>query len=238
MADTFYAVVVVRISDGVELCFVPGAKLPAGGSVPEAVITHIQQRYCKAQQFAVADRMQLEGKTYSFCVLNDNDLSFVLLISPDVNPGKGHEALKEISQLFYRMFVDAPANITPVDTLTFVKPAHDVLIRLGAAPLPGEGNAKDGTGRKEAAPGLHRVKQEIEEVKNLAMDNVSRAVQRGAKLDDIMEATDDLQFQAQGFHQNSRNVYNQMRWNSLKGKLVVGGVVSAFLLLILFTFFY
>lgn len=238
MAEAFYAAVVVRISDGVELCFVPGAKLPTGSNVLDAVVTHIQQRYCKVQQFAVADRTQFEGKTYSFCVLNDNDLSFTLLISPDVNPGKGHEALKEISQLFYRMFVDTPANITPVDTLTFVKPAHDVLIRLGAAQLPGEENAKDGISKKETTPGLHRVKQEIEEVKNLAMDNVSRAVQRGAKLDDIMEATDDLQFQAQGFHQNSRNVYNQMRWNSLKGKLLVGGVVGAILFLILFTFFY
>lgn len=238
MSVSFYAVVVIRIADGVELSYVPGAKLPEGRSIPSNLVTDIEQQYCRAPQFAVADRVSWENETYGFCVLSDNDLSFALLASPNMNHAKGHDVLKEISRLFYRLFVDTPTQLTPVETLTFVKPAHDLLIRYGTSSLPGEENNGGHSGRGEANPVLTRVKQEIEEVKNLAMDNVSRAVQRGAKLDDIMEATDDLQFQAQGFHQNSRNLYNQVWWNSVKGKLILGGIAGVFILLILFTFFY
>lgn len=238
MAASLYAAVVIRISDGVELCYAPGAKLPEGRSIPSALVNNIEQQYCRAPQFAVADRISWENEDYSFCVLSDTDLSFVLLSSPSMNHARGHDILKEISELFYRLFVDTPANLTPVDTLTFVKPAHDLLMRLGATPLLSDSDSGRRSGRGEANPALTRVKQEIEEVKNIAMDNVSRAVQRGAKLDDIMEATDDLQFQAQGFHQNTRNLYNQLWWNSMKGKVLLGGSACVFVLLILFTFFY
>lgn len=221
-----YAVVVVRISDGVELCLAPGAKLPEGRNFPHQLLNDVVQQYCRAPQFAVADTRSFEGDSYSVNVMTDDDLGFVLLASRTVSRSKGLETLQEVSNLFKRMFVENPENLAPAATLTFVKPAHDLLLRLGAAPV------------SSVPEGLQKVKQEIEEVKTLAMDNVHRAVQRGAKLDDIMEATDDLQFQAQGFHQHSREVYNQIWWNSMKGKLLVGGVASVFVILILFTFFY
>lgn len=220
-----YAAVVVRISDGVELCCAPGAKLPEGRNFPHAVMNDVVQQYCQVPDFCVSDTRSFEGDTLSFHVMTEAELGFVLMAEKSLSRARGHEALTEVAQLFHRMFVESASRLTNESTLTFVMPAHDLLLRLGAAPA-----AHD--------TGIRKVKQEIEEVKTIALDNVNRAVQRGAKLDDIMEATDDLQFQAQGFHQNSRNLYNQIWWNSMKGKMMLGGVATIFVLFILFTFFY
>eukprot|EP00796_Vickermania_ingenoplastis_P010070 gene10070-7040_t len=217
-----YAAAVVRLSDCMELCLAPGVKLPDGRPFPQQLVDDIEQQYCKVPEFAVSDNRTVDGEAYSFHVMTDEELGFVILAGKSISRVKGLEALQEVSSLFRRMFVESPARLTTESTLTFVKPAHDLLIRLGAAPL-------------EGTSGLNKVKRDIEEVKNIAIDNVNRAVQRGAKLDDIMEATDDLQFQAQGFHQNSRDVYNQIWWSSMKTKLLMGGAAFAFVLLILFT---
>lgn len=224
-ATPLYAAVVTRVSDGAELCLAPGCKLPEGKNFPHPLLNDIVQQFCRVPDFCVSDSRSFDGETFTFHVMTDTDIGFVLLAGKSLSRVKGHEALQEISQLFHRMFVESPNRLTNESTLSFVRPAHELLVRLSASPLQDDS-------------GLQKVKKEIEEVKTIAIDNVNRAVQRGARLDDILEATDDLQYQAQGFHQNSRQVYNQLWWNSMKGKLLMGGVATAFILIILFTFFY
>lgn len=229
-SEPLFGVIVRRIADGVELCLAPGVKLPDGRAFPSQLVSEIAHQYASAPQFAVADTREYEGMMYSFYVITDDTLGFVLLTGSSVSRARGHRVLQEVSTLFYRMFVENPKNLSPTTTVNFVRPAHDLLLRLSVSSLGADSDPQQQS--------LQKVKREIEEVKSIAIDNVNSAVQRGTKLDEIMEATDDLQFQAQGFHQNSRQVYNQIWWESMKGRLIVGGVACAFLLLILFTFFY
>lgn len=232
-STSFFAVAVIRFPPVEELCLAPGSRLEHDQQLPHAVITEMIETYCLQPHFTTCVPRDMNGVKYTFHVMTGQHLGYVLMAGGAVTATKGMEVLMEVSQLFERMFVEDTARLSPSDTLAFVKPAHDLLLRLASSSPSSSGGAAFG-----ARDGLSKVKQEIEEVRVLAMDNVNRAVQRGAKIDDIMVATDDLQFQAQGFHQNSRDVYNHLWWSSMRGKLMVGGVAGFLILLILFTFFY
>lgn len=124
----------------------------------------------------------------------------------------------------------------------FARPARDILVRLSRldtslSPTRGGNTNAPGSLSAPTDAKVKQVKLAVDEVKNIALDNVERVIQRGQRIDDIVQATDDLQFQAQGFQRNSRDLRNQLWWNSMKGKLLIGGVAVIFILLVLFTFF-
>ncbi|KAG5479853.1 hypothetical protein LSCM4_05861 [Leishmania orientalis] len=230
-SHALYGAVVVRLVDRVMLCKTP--TVPTDGfTIPGTAWADLVSR-CSAPHFrtsaflnVTADSDPTQEVTLSYHLMTDDALGYGIIGAKAVGRREGHAALDELAALFKKMFVEPPSKLNPKLVDVFVRPARDLLMKLSS------GAVSDSSDNK-----VKKVKLAVDEVKNLALDNVERVIQRGQRIDDILQATDDLQFQAEGFQRNSRDLRNQLWWSSIKGRIVVAGAIGFMLMLVYFTFF-
>ncbi|KAL5701204.1 hypothetical protein ACHQM5_026567 [Ranunculus cassubicifolius] len=79
---------------------------------------------------------------------------------------------------------------------------------------------------------LSKVKAQVSEVKNIMLDNIDKALDRGQKLDVLTEKTIDLRSQAQEFKKQGTQVRRKMWYQNMKIKLVVLGILLILVLVI------
>lgn len=65
------------------------------------------------------------------------------------------------------------------------------------------------------------VQQQVSEVKEIMMDNIEKVLDRGEKIEVLVDKTEALRFQADIFHKQGRALRNRMWWNNLKMKLIL-----------------
>lgn len=79
---------------------------------------------------------------------------------------------------------------------------------------------------------LLKVKAQVSEVKNIMLENIDKALDRGEKLDILTEKTEDLRSQAQEYKKQGTQVRRKMWLNNMKIKLVVLGILLFLVLVI------
>eukprot|EP00892_Ulva_mutabilis_P001973 jgi/Ulvmu1/11777/UM008_0191.1 len=80
---------------------------------------------------------------------------------------------------------------------------------------------------------IHRVKAKVDEVKGIMVQNIEKVLERGERIEVLVDKTEDLQNQAQRFQVQGRNLRNKMWWQNMKVKVLV---VAAILLLLIIIF--
>jgi hypothetical protein len=83
---------------------------------------------------------------------------------------------------------------------------------------------------------LSRVQSQVEEVKGVMQNNISKVLERGEKLEVLVDRTQNLAQSAQQFHKRSKKVACAMRWQSIKLSLMIGAIVVAVILVVYFSF--
>ncbi|GET88388.1 vesicule-associated membrane protein, putative [Leishmania tarentolae] len=230
-SHALYGAVVVRLVDRVMLCKAPS--VPTDGfTIPGTAWADLVSR-CSAPHFrtsaflnVTADKDPKQEVTLSYHLMTDDALGYGIISAKTVSRRDAHAALDELAALFKKMFVEPSSKLNPKLVDVFVRPARDLLMKHSSGAAAGSGENK-----------VTKVKLAVDEVKNMALDNVERVIQRGQRIDDIVQATDDLQFQAEGFQRSSRDLRNQLWWSSVKGRIMLAGAVGFMLLLFYFTFF-
>ncbi|KAJ6819535.1 vesicle-associated membrane protein 727-like [Iris pallida] len=79
---------------------------------------------------------------------------------------------------------------------------------------------------------LSKLKAQISEVKGIMMDNIEKVLDRGEKIELLVDKTQNLQFQSDSFQRQGRQLRRKMWLDNLRFKLMVGGALFAFLLLV------
>lgn len=231
-----YGGVVVRLTDQLILCKAPGHP-PDNFSIPGTVWAEVVSKCCapnfRTSSFisfdsdaaaAVASKADGENTAQlSYHIMTDNELGFAVLADKAATRRHCHAALDEVSRTFRKMFVESVSKLNTKSVDVFVKTYRDILLRMSES---GDANDK-----------VRKVKKAVDEVKGLALDNVEQVIQRGQLIENIVQSTEELQFQAQGFQRSSRDLRQQLWWNSIKGKLIFGGAAAFFIILVLFVFF-
>ncbi|KAJ6428758.1 hypothetical protein OIU84_020427, partial [Salix udensis] len=69
---------------------------------------------------------------------------------------------------------------------------------------------------------LSKLKAQITEVKGIMMDNIEKVLDRGEKIELLVDKTENLQFQADSFQRQGRQLRRKMWLQSLQMKLMVG----------------
>ncbi|AQL09786.1 Putative vesicle-associated membrane protein family protein [Zea mays] len=82
---------------------------------------------------------------------------------------------------------------------------------------------------------LAKVKAQVTEVKGVMMQNIEKVLDRGEKIELLVDKTEDLRSQAQDFRQQGTKIRRKMWWENMKMKLIVFGIVVALILLIVLT---
>lgn len=81
---------------------------------------------------------------------------------------------------------------------------------------------------------LSKLKAQITEVKGIMMDNIEKVLDRGEKIELLVDKTENLQFQADSFQRQGRQLRRKMWLQSLQMKLMVAGAVLIFIIILWF----
>ncbi|CAA0808236.1 Vesicle-associated membrane protein 727 [Striga hermonthica] len=79
---------------------------------------------------------------------------------------------------------------------------------------------------------LSKLKAQITEVKGIMMDNIEKVLDRGEKIELLVDKTENLQFQADSFQRQGRQLRRQMWLQTLRTRLMVGGGILILICLI------
>ncbi|KAM8828309.1 vesicle-associated membrane protein 8 isoform 1-T1 [Spinachia spinachia] len=80
---------------------------------------------------------------------------------------------------------------------------------------------------------LDQVQNQVNEVKVILKDNISKVLERGERLDDLIGKTDDLQASADSFQKTSTRVARKYWWKNVKMMIIIGVVVLIIVILII-----
>ena len=76
------------------------------------------------------------------------------------------------------------------------------------------------------------MQNQIKDVKNVAMKNIEKVLERGEKIDLLVDKTDRMRNTAVKFHKTSRRLKNTMWWQNVKMWLIILGVVAVVIFVI------
>ncbi|XP_030532693.1 vesicle-associated membrane protein 721-like [Rhodamnia argentea] len=79
---------------------------------------------------------------------------------------------------------------------------------------------------------LAKVKAQVSEVKGVMMENIEKVLDRGEKIELLVDKTDNLRSQAQDFRQQGTKMRRKMWMQNMKIKLIVLGIIIALILII------
>ncbi|KAJ1377224.1 Synaptobrevin [Sesbania bispinosa] len=79
---------------------------------------------------------------------------------------------------------------------------------------------------------LAKVKAQVSEVKGVMMENIEKVLDRGEKIELLVDKTEDLRSQAQDFRQQGTKIRRKMWFQNMKIKLIVLAIIIALILII------
>ncbi|KAJ0647446.1 putative Longin domain, v-SNARE, coiled-coil domain-containing protein [Helianthus annuus] len=88
---------------------------------------------------------------------------------------------------------------------------------------------------REEMSKVSKVKAQVTEVKGVMMENIEKVLDRGEKIDLLVDKTETLNSQAQGFRTQGTQLRRKMWLKNLKIKLLVLGIIIALILIIFFS---
>ncbi|KAL1330678.1 hypothetical protein HN51_047937 [Arachis hypogaea] len=79
---------------------------------------------------------------------------------------------------------------------------------------------------------LAKVKDQVSEVKGIMMENIEKVLDRGEKIEVLVDKTENLHYQAQDFRQQGTQLRRKMWYQNMKIKLIVLAIIIALILII------
>ncbi|KAJ9701029.1 hypothetical protein PVL29_006398 [Vitis rotundifolia] len=80
---------------------------------------------------------------------------------------------------------------------------------------------------------LAKVKAQVSEVKGVMMENIEKVLDRGEKIELLVDKTENLRSQAQDFRQQGTKMRRKMWLQNMKIKLIVLAIIIALILIII-----
>ncbi|ABO96558.1 predicted protein [Ostreococcus lucimarinus CCE9901] len=87
----------------------------------------------------------------------------------------------------------------------------------------------------EAVSKVSAVQQQVSQVKEIMMDNIEKVLDRGEKIELLVDKSDALRFEAANFHKTGRALRRNLWCQNMKIKVAFGLIIFALLLTLIFT---
>ena len=87
----------------------------------------------------------------------------------------------------------------------------------------------------EAVSKVSAVQQQVSQVKEIMMDNIEKVLDRGEKIELLVDKSDALRFEAANFHKTGRALRRNLWCQNMKIKVACGLIIFALLLTLIFT---
>ncbi|KAG8968574.1 SNAP receptor, synaptobrevin [Tulasnella sp. 425] len=106
------------------------------------------------------------------------------------------------------------------------EPYDPYVPRGGEAP---SGNARPAPGNSKTAA----LQADIDKTVDLMQKNIAKVAERGERLDDLQDKTDNLAVSAQGFRRGANRVRKNMWWKDMKMRIIIAVGVAILLVIII-----
>ncbi|KAG7480806.1 hypothetical protein MATL_G00060360 [Megalops atlanticus] len=80
---------------------------------------------------------------------------------------------------------------------------------------------------------LRQAQEEVEQVKVIMLDNLNKADERSGKLGELENRADQLLEKSKAFSKTTGKVKQQKRWEAMKMKVLLGGVLAVVVVIII-----
>ncbi|XP_067941717.1 vesicle-associated membrane protein 7-like [Watersipora subatra] len=155
---------------------------------------------------------------YLFHVLVQGGIVYLCATSTDYRKSRAFDFLNEILQKFtggsliarsgYANYMELQqdfSNVLAMKMSQFSKPDTDNIARLRA---------------------------QVDDVKGVMTENIEKVMERGEKLDDLIDKTTDLEVSANTFRRTTRAVARKYWWQNMKMKIIIAVVIIVILVVI------
>ena len=156
--------------------------------------------------------------TFYAVVRKDKGLGVVSAMSTAVGQRIGYLSCDKTLSLFTDMFVERAGSLSGEACKAFDEPLGKLVEQFGDSSVVDTRVAK--------------VKKTVDEVRDMAIENVERVIERGERIESMVEQTEQLQDNARGFHSQSTALRRQMWWNGMRTKLAIVAIVVGFLFVV------
>merc|ERR1719390_479158 len=161
---------------------------------------------------------------HTFNYLVDSGFTYLVVADDACGRQLPFQFLEKVKGIFAQKFaglVGENANAHSLDRTfgpTLKKEMEETMALEQLSGGGGGGGAQNGAvGNTKVAS----VQQQVSEVKEIMMDNIEKVLDRGEKIEVLVDKTEALRFQADNFHKQGRALRNRMWWNNLKMKLIL-----------------
>ncbi|XP_029639233.1 vesicle-associated membrane protein 711 [Octopus sinensis] len=165
--------------------------------------------------------MTYTSDNYSFHCKVENGILFLCVADPNMGKQGPHSFLLEIKNTFLNGRLAARAS--SAFSHEFDRDFGQVLQReMETFSKPGAGS------------GISHLQSQVNEVKGILTQNIEKVLERGDRLDDLMDKTYELEEQSIKFHKTSRSIAKKFWWKNTKMTcLMVCGVLILLTIIII-----
>merc|ERR1711998_255131 len=153
-------------------------------------------------------------------VMVDSGLIFMVMMkqSPDMKKRTPFAFLEDVKKQFHKQYGANLTTVTPNDVYEAFAPVLAEKMSF---------YTKEGSDAQ-----VGQVKEQIEEVKGIMVENVDKILERGEKLSLLVDKTEDLSTESYTFKKNAETVKRKMWWKNMKMTLliVIPTIIGAFFL--------
>jgi len=143
---------------------------------------------------------------------NASGLIFLTVASHDMSRGVAFTFLENLQRRFEAMFVPGEQLPESWKVAMEMKPVLEALV-AGINRVPGQP-----TDQK-----TQQCKAVVDAAKETMMYNIEKVIDRGEKMDSLLNKSEDLSFASSSFKKSAHNAARQLWWEQVKQKIYFGG---------------
>ena len=162
---------------------------------------------------------------HTFNYLVDSGFTYLVVADDDCGRQMPFQFLEKVKTVFAQKFAgsinEGSVNAHSLDRTFGPTLKKEMEETMAMEQLSGGGGGVGGVQTGSNTNKVASVQQQVSEVKEIMMDNIEKVLDRGEKIEVLVDKTEALRFQADNFHKQGRALRNRMWWNNLKMKLIL-----------------
>ena len=168
----------------------------------------------------------------------DSGFTYLVVADDDCGRQMPFQFLEKVKTVFAQKFAgsinEGSVNAHSLDRTfgpTLKKEMEETMAMEQLSGGGGDGVGGAQTGSNKVAS----VQQQVSEVKEIMMDNIEKVLDRGEKIELLVDKSDALRFEAANFHKTGRALRRNLWCQNMKIKVAFGLIIFALLLTLIFT---
>merc|ERR1711959_678724 len=165
---------------------------------------------------------QLSEARTAYCLVDHLGVTFgCVASSTGMSSTSAMVFLGDLQEQFYCQFTNSEVQTCAENTTQFRRFSLTMKKAIEVAYSGGQGK-------------ITAVKQQIEDTRQIMSSNIDKVLERGERLEDVMDKSEAMKDTADAFRKKGRELRRKMWWQNTKMKLIIAAIVVVLLLLLFF----